>query len=299
MMQRSRSSALVGVLAGSIAALGVVGTSTSAEAGVATRTIVLPTSAPPGAGLNVTWHPGFRQYYAAGAGAGEPLLSDLYVYSETGAPLQEFGEIEHDLRSINYNANTGNLELMTFNARDGGIGDVGGRAQGLFAAGLDGSGLVTGSTSLLLATVPGNLGRQTMPVYDTGRNLFYSFSIANTVHRVSRVDGSLLGTITLDTAPIGNPGFSFFAGGFDEQNDLLVVASSATNQAYTFRLDGSYVDTWDLDIAAPFAYGVGFANGQLFVYDGARSAWQGYAIPAPASLGLLCLGAVAGLRRRR
>jgi hypothetical protein len=264
--------------AGAVCAIPLLVSAKSVHAAIAQRTIVLQTDTPPAAPLNVTWNPTLRQYYAAGAGSGEPMYSKGYVFSETGTLLQTFSELEHDLRSINYNPNTNKLEAMTFNARDGGIGTVGGRPQGLFEANLDAGGLFTGSTSMLLGALPGNLGRQTMPVYDAGRNEFYAFSNTNIFNRVSRADGSLLGTIALDTTPIGNPGFTWFASGFDSQNDLLVVVSPATDDAYTFRRDGTYVETWELDIDVPSFYGAGFANGQLFVYDQSRNAWQGYDI---------------------
>ena len=126
----------------------------------------------------------------------------------------------------------------------------------------------------------------------------YWFSNTNIFNRVSRADGSLLGTIALDTAPIGTPGFTWFASGFDQQNDLLVVTSGNTEQAYTYRLDGTHVGTWDLDIDVGGFYGTGFANGQLFVFDSARNGWQGYAVPSPASLGLFGVAAVFSRRRR-
>lgn len=282
------------------AAAGLAGVPAVARAQVAQRTILLQGSVPVSAGLNVTWDPVAQRYYAAGSGGGEPMFSPVFTFSPSGAQIGDLPAfVEHDLRSINFNANTGKLELMTFTARDGGIGAVGGRAQGLFEAVRDASGLPTGSTAQLLAALPGNLGRQTMPVYDPGRDLFYSFSNSNVFNRVSRVDGSLLGTIALDTAPIGNPGFTWFASGFDQQNDLLVVTSPGpVNKAHRFRLDGSYVDSWDLDLEVGGFYGTGFANGQLFVYDPARSGWQGYQIPTPASFGVLA-GAALLVRRRR
>jgi hypothetical protein len=227
------------------------------------------------------------------------MYSPVFTFSAAGTIVDEFpAYLEHDLRSINYNPNTNKLEVMTFNARDGGVGTAGNRDQGLFEASRDASGLPTGSTNVLLGSLPGNLGRQTMPVYDAGRNQFYSFSNTNIFNRVSRADGSLLGTIALDTAPIGNPGFTWFASGFDQQNDLLVVTSGDADKAYTYRLDGTYVNTWDLDIDVGGFYGTGFANGQLFVYDSSRNGWQGYAIPSPASVGLFGLAAVFSRRRR-
>lgn len=280
--------------------IGMFACSDTANAAVAQRTILLQASQPVGAGLNVTWDPNAQRYYAAGTGSGEPMFSPVFTYTSTGTVVDTFpAYVEHDLRSINYNSNTSKLELMTFTARDGGVGSVGGRDQGLFEAARDASGLPTGSTSVLLGSLPGNRGRQTMPVYDASRNEFYSFSNTNVFNRVSRADGSFLGNIALDTAPIGDPGFTWFASGFDQENDLLVVTSpSPVNKAFTFRLDGTHVGTWDLDIDVGGFYGTGFANGQLFVYDNTQQGWQGFTIPSPTSLSLLGAAALFSRRRR-
>lgn len=287
----------------SVMAAGVLGVSHQAEAGVAQRTTFLQTSITPSAGMNVTWHPGFRQYYAAGSGSGDAgsFYSKLYVFSEAGSEVQAFFEVEHDLRSVNYNPNTGQLEVLTLRARDGGIGAVGGRPQGLFAVPLDAAGQVTGSTTMLLPSLPGLRGTQTMPVYDSARNRLYSFSNTNVLNVVSRVDGSLIGNVTLDTAAAGSPPTTWFGLGYDAVNDYLVATAYAPiNKAMRFRVDGSYVDSWDLDIDVPQFYGgVSVANDQLFVYDNARNGWQGYTIPSPGSLALLGLAAAATCRRRR
>ncbi len=256
-----------------------------ASAADAQRTVFLGTSVPPAAGLNLTWHPGQQKYYAVGPGAGEPMFSSVYVFSGEGTELQVFGELPHDLRSINYNASTGKLEVVTFTARDGGIGAVGERLQGLFELGIDAQGLVTGSTTLALAAVPGLQGRQTMPALDSIRQELYSYSNTNLLRRVSRVDGSLLSTITLDTAAAGGALTTWFGIGFDAVNDYFVATTyGPESKALRFRLDGSLVDTWNLDIeVSQFYGGASVANGQFFVFDPARNGWQGYSfISQPA-----------------
>lgn len=289
------------LVAGAVAVVAVAGLGEEAQAGVAQRTMFLQPSIVPPAGLNVAWHPGFQQYYAAGAGSDDPFYSKLYVFSQAGAEIQVDFEVPYDLRSVNYNPNTNKIEVATLRARDGGIGAVGGRPQGLFDAHIDSSGLFTGSSSMLLSAMPGLRGTQTMPVYDPARNEFYSFSNTNLLHRVSRVDGSLLGTVTLDTGAAGGAPTTWFGLGYDVQNDYLVAtAYSPVNKAYRFRVDGSFVDSWDLDIDVPQFYGgVSIANDQLFVYDNARNGWQGYTIPSPGSLAMLGLAAAASCRRRR
>ncbi len=280
-MKSPSRSVLSSVAACSLVSLGALGLPSFAAAQTAERTIFLAPSRVPGAGLNVTWHPVFRQYYAAGPGCCDPFAGAIYVFSETGAELQANTAIPHDLRSINYNQNTGKLEVVTFTARDGGVGN--GLQQGLFDAALDAAGLTTGTTAELLPSLPGLLGRQTMPVYDALRDEFYSFSNTNLLRRVSRADGSLLGTITLDTDAAGTPAplTTWFGIGFDAANDYLLVSGYETEKVYRFRLDGSFVDAWNVDIDVQQFYGgTSFVNGQLFVYDNARSGWQGYLLDA-------------------
>ncbi len=260
-------------------------TLTAAHAADAQRTVFLATSVPPAAGLNLTWHPVQQKYYAVGPGAGEPMFSSVYVFSAEGEQLQAFTELPHDVRSVNYNPATANLEVITFGARDGGVGTIGGRLQGLFNMTIDAAGLVTGATTLSLAALPGLQGRQTMPVLDASRNELYSFSNTNLLRRVSRVDGSQLGTITLDTAAAGGVLTTWFGIGFDAQNDYLVTTSyGPESKAYRFRLDGTLVDSWNLDIeVSQFYGGASFLNGQFFIFDPARNGWQGYAfVSAPA-----------------
>lgn len=256
-----------------------------AQAADAQRTVFLAASVPPAAGLNITWHAAQQKYYAVGPGSGEPMYSRVYVFSPAGAELQAFTEIELDVRSVNYNPTSNKIEVITFTARDGGVGSIGNRPQGLFEVTLDGAGLVTGPVTQALSPLPGLLGRQTMPVLDPARNELYSFSNTNQLRRVSRVDGSQLGSITLDTAAAGNPSTTWFGIGFDTVNDYLVVTSFGPgSKAYRFRLDGSYVDNWNLDVeVSQFYGGASVANGQFFVFDPARDGWQGYSfVGAPA-----------------
>lgn len=238
---------------------------------------------------SVAYHPGFDQYYSAGIGNED---RPGYVHNSSGALIQTLDPLNIDVRSINFNPNTGLLEVVTFNAVSGGTD------YGLIEAELDGSGLYTGGTTTLLASMPGNDGSQTMPAYDPARDRFYSRGSSNTVNIVARSDGSLLGTITLDFATAGVASATSYALGFEPSQDWLIVTDSADDTAVIFDLSGDHVGTSALDVSVPSSYEVGFANRQLFVrtaegyqgFDigvGAPSASPPAAIPTIGAYGLV------------
>jgi len=234
----------------------------------ASRTIFLPN--PPGsAESSVAFHPGFNQYYTSGIGA---TSRTGYVYDSSGTLIHTEQPLNIDVRAINFNPNTGLLEVVTFDAV------AGGAARGLIEAELDGSGLYTGGTATLLASMPGNDGSQTMPAYDPARDRFYSRRSSNTVNIVARSDGSLLGTITLDFATAGVASPTGEALGFAASRDWLIVTDQGNDTAVIFDLNGDHVGTSALDVDVPGLYSMGFANGQLFVQTG--EGYQGFDIGA-------------------
>ena len=70
---------------------------------------------------------------------------------------------------------------------------------------MDGAGLVTLKYPMILTSMPGLPDTQSSPAYDPARNRFYAYAGGGAVNVVSRVDGSLSSTITLDLASAGNP----------------------------------------------------------------------------------------------
>lgn len=225
---------------------------------------------------SVAYHPLFDQYYTAGIGnPGRPG----YVHDSSGALLHTEVPLNIDVRSINFNPNTGLLEVVTFAANSGSPG------YGLIEAELDGSGFYTGGTTTLLASMPGNDGSQTMPAYDAARDRFYSRDSSSNVNIVSRADGSLLGTITLDFASAGVTAATSYVLGYAPSEDWLIVTDAADDTAVIFDLNGNHVGTSALDVVVPSSYEVGFTNGQLFVRtsDGYQGFDIGAAGPAPSA----------------
>ncbi|TWU09442.1 PEP-CTERM motif protein [Symmachiella macrocystis] len=295
-----------------LAGLVSLGLASSAQAGILTG--ANPTfnlfQAPPISGsthMNIAYHAGFNQYY--GGIGGSPDFTAFVWSAAGGAPIQVIQPNNADIRAFNYNSNTNALELITYNAQSGN----GGGDRGLLTVGLDGAGLLTGSHTNTLASLPGLNGVQTMPAYDAAQNQFYSRDNGGTVNVVSRVDGTLSGTINLDLAAAGSPLLQSYTLGFDETQNALIAIDYLNAQALVFDLSGNFLGASQLTGFAgsiPNAYNTGYTNGQLFVYDGQIEAWRGYEIfsnmavvPEPSTFALLGIGGLAlvgyGWRRKR
>lgn len=265
---------------------------------VAVRTIFLDVSAVSGISVpcSVAYHPGFSRYYASGTGS--PDRPSFSFGPGGGVPLQVTDPLNIDCRAWNYNSNTGQLEVVSFNAQSGGTD------KGLILPGTDGSGNLTGGTTTLLASMPGLNGSQTSPGYNPGADVFYSRAGSDTVNVVNRSDGSLNTTITLDFATAGvnsvpDDGTVYIPG-----DDLLGVVDSGDEAVVLFDLSGNYVTTLALDIdVVSNSRRPGYTNGQLFVWDGARDGWQGYqiaeqgnvTIPTLSQTGIIILVLVLGV----
>jgi hypothetical protein len=220
---------------------------------------------------SVAYHPGFDRYYASDTGGtGVP---GFVFPGMGGAPLQTQTPLNIDPRAWNFNPNTGFLELVSFDAVTGGVG------RGLIEARIDVSGNLTGGTTTLLPSMPGNNGSQTSPAYDPVSDVFYSRDSSSTVNVVRRSDGVLAGTILLDFTAAS------LASAYDDgiifvpAADWLGVLDSAANRVVLFDRLGSFVGASALDITlTSSSRRPGYANGQLFAFDSARNGWQGFRI---------------------
>lgn len=218
----------------------------------------------------IAYHPGFDRYY--GSNTGSTSVTAMVFGPSGGAPVSTVAPLNIDPRSWVYNANTAQLEVVSYSAVSG--------PPGLILPGTDASGNLTGATTELLPDLPGLLGTQTAPAYDADADVFYSRSGTNTVNIVNRSDGSLAGSVNLDFVAAGIssvpqdgivhlPGF-----------DLLGVVDQATDVVALFDTTGTFELAAQLDIDVNGgSRRSGFANGQLFVFDDVRQGWQGYTIP--------------------
>ena len=218
---------------------------------------------------SIAYHPTFDQYYAADIGNGS---FPGFVFDNSGTLIQTQDPINVDVRALYYNSNTGFVESVSYNAISAGP------QRGVIHMETDPAGLYNGSTSILLALVPGLASAQTVPAYDAARDQFYSRDGSNSVNVVSRSDGSQTGTITLDFTTAGVGSVESNAIAYVPEEDWLVVADNANDNAVVFDIDGNFLGNSALDMDVNFSYGLGYANGQLFVLDAGRDGYQGYNI---------------------
>lgn len=296
-------------------------------AGVAAHAAVLATAAPGvtltlttslgNPGMAVAYVPAFSRYYGgSGNGPGVPMA----VFTSAGVQLAS-GPTGVDDRGLYFNANTGGLEAVSYNACCGA-----GAVTGVQHIDLDGSGNLAGTNTQVVAGPIAGFGTnsQTMPSFDPAANRLYAKQSGSANLTVAdRATGALVTTITLNLAAAGvttgdvNDNYVGFTG---VAGNELVIYDATNHRALVFSLAGSYVGTSMLP-AIPVGtnqdYGTAYANGQLFVFDdtvGANGAWRGFTIlsggsvstPVPAldgaGLGLLgamlVLFAFFALRRR-
>ncbi len=257
--------------------------------------------------MGLGYDPALKQYY--GGGGGNPSCNGT-VWNEDGAVIQNISPIGVDLRSVYFNPNTGNIETLTYGAKSNYNS-----LDGLVTLGRDTSGLYTGNNSVVLPSFTGQRDDSSVAAYDADRDLLYTRANNNIVWGASRSDGSVSVTIELDLSAAGASNVQFYGIAFDLNTDTLIVADYLTAKAHVFEVSGAYVGSSTFGGAIDDAYGISFANGQLFLANRFGGGWQGFSIfepgepgdptevPEPASFAILLTGLALtfarGHRRRR
>ncbi len=237
-------------------------------------------SALPATPMGVAFYPGFGGRYYATLGGNPSYVA--YVFNAAGTNLQ-VQSLNIDCRGIGYNWNTGNLEVTAFSANSGG---------GLFSIGLTATGLYSGTNTNVLGTLSGLPDAQSMPATDAKRNRLYARGQVSPfdVNIVNRATGALISTVHLDTtglglaavAPAGPTGCQGSAIGFDSTYSCIISIDPTRPRVLVHRLDGSFVGASMLPaIAVNGTYGMGYANGQVFIANNGGTGWFGYRIFNP------------------
>lgn len=246
--------------------------------------------------MAVAYDGGNNQYYG---GAGGFPGCDGTVWNAAGAVIQDVSPINVDVRGVNYNANTHQIEMVSYGSTSG-EGPV-----GLFQMGRDGAGLYTTSNLQLLSQLSGIADDQSVAAYDAGRDVFYSTAYRSGIVNIARrSDGSLDGTITLSGHSIDNT--MDYSIGYDMANDVLVTYDFAANDALVFAMSGAFIGASHLSGGGYDAsYSMSYTNGMLFVgknqggYDGYQIIAAANDLPEPASYLLVFMGLLAAVAARR
>jgi hypothetical protein len=239
----------------------------------AVKTLTLPRSGG-STPMNVEFHPLLNRYYATEGGN---RARPGYAWDAQGNLLNTRNPIGVDVRSLFYNPNTGNLEVATYNAKNGGAPAD---SYGVRIMNLNASGFFDGTTTSVLVSAPGLSDEQVMPAYDPARNTLFSRT-GNKIHVVSRVTGARVDSVIIDTTGLGPSVLNSYALGYDSCYEVFITLAVNPGRVLVHRRNGTRVGVVRLPdtTAAPGSYGMGYANGQILINAGGSGRpWIGYRI---------------------
>jgi hypothetical protein len=216
--------------------------------------------------MEVAYLPSFDRYYASNGG--NPGFS-AWTYDAAGNLVSGPTPAGADVRSMNYNPNTGFVEVVQFGSSELRVLTVDGAGNWVDAGGVPG----------VIITKP---DAQSMPAYNPDANELYAYSSSGSsaVSIISRESGNVTGEIGLDLAGAGIPASNLasWASGYDPANRWLLLFDAVNDDVVVFDLSGQFIGASSVATDVDPAFRSGYANGQVFIFDVALNGWQGYVI---------------------
>ncbi len=249
-----------------------------------------PTTRP----MTVAYHPALMHYYVADGGLA-PLGSEweapisksqVHAFDAEGKYVNSANP-GYDNRSIYYNANTANIETITYN-----ISSAFGFAPntGMYALEMSETGKIKDTSKEVIQFHKAFGDSFTMPSYDAENNRYFAKQTrSNIVRIVSIKEVEPIGEITLDIATAGaktddiSDSFVAYTGSKGEELALLDLDHKAI---LLFDLSGKFIgksalpDTIKLR-AKNYYNGLGYANDMFFLYnenEGEFGTYHGYQV---------------------
>jgi hypothetical protein len=249
-----------------------------------------PTTRP----MTVAYHPALMHYYVADGGLAPmgseweaPISkSQVHAFSAEGKYINSANP-GYDNRSIYYNANTGNIETITYN-----ISSEFGFAPntGMYALEMSEAGKIKDTSKEIIQFHKPFGDSFTMPSYDAENDRYFAKQKSgNKVRIVSIKESEPLGEITLDIESAGakfndiSDSFVAYTGSKGEELALLDLDHKAI---LIFDLSGKFVAKSLLPDgiklrAKNYYNGLGYANNMFFLYnenEGDFGTYHGYQV---------------------
>lgn len=246
-----------------------------AELGIKIALQVKPTTRP----MTVAHIGGYKRYYIADGGLA-PMGSELeapisksmmHTYGSDGAYINSV-KPGYDSRSLYYNANSGNIETITYN-----ISSQAGFSPntGIFSITLDENGNLTDKSNDVFGFNPAFGDAATMPSYNPDTNQYYAKQErSNKVWVVDLNSRDIVKEIALDLtkADVKIDEISDHYIGFSGvANEEFIVLDIDHKAVLVFNLKGEFVGRSelpkDMKLRSQNHFnGTGYANNMLFVY---------------------------------
>ncbi len=265
----------------------------AAQVGIKIPLTQKPSSRP----MSVAYIPGLKHYYIADGGLA-PMGSEteapvsksqIHAYDGEGKYVNS-AKPGYDNRSIYYNQNTNKLETITYN-----ISSFAGFSPntGIYSIDLTEAGEIKDSSSDVFGFNPAFGDANTMPSYNSEKNLYYAKQgRSNKVSVIDLKAREPIGEINLDLAKAGvafddvSDYFVAYTGIKGEEFELLDIDHKAV---LIFDLSGNYVGKSELpkDLklrSHNHLNGAGYANDMLFVYhdsEGEFGTYYGFKVQKP------------------